>query len=80
MPLKRQFGFAFNPVPGAQARTIAHELGHGIFGLKHPFDEYNFPKGSTDLLMDYGTGTEFTHMDWQKMHAPGSGIYWVSRG
>ena len=74
MPLKRQFGFVFKHTQ--RARTIAHELGHGVFGLKHPFDEYNFAPGSTDLLMDYGNGTAFTHMDWQKMHAPGLQLYW----
>ncbi len=74
MPLKRQYGFAFNP--SEKARTIAHELGHGIFGLKHPFIEYSITQGSTDLLMDYGSGKQFTNMDWQKMHEPGLQLYW----
>ncbi len=73
MPLKRQYGFVFNA--SNTARTIAHELGHGIFGLEHPFTEYNSSQGSTDLLMDYGLGTAFTHMDWQKIHAPGLQLY-----
>ncbi|WP_299432838.1 fibronectin type III domain-containing protein [uncultured Aquimarina sp.] len=73
MPLKRQFGFIF---PGDdKGRTAAHELGHGVFGLEHPFTEYN-TTGTTDLLMDYGTGTILTHMDWEKLHAPGIQIYW----
>lgn len=73
MPLKRQYGFIFNQ--NSQVHTIAHELSHGIFGLKHPFTEYNTTKGATDLLMDYGDGTAFTHMDWEKMHAPGIQLY-----
>ncbi len=72
MPLKRQFGFIFDQKD--PAHTIAHELGHGIFGLEHPFIEYNTTQ-TTNLLMDYGTGTDFTHMDWEKMHAPGIQLY-----
>ena len=73
MPLKRQYGFVFNPTN--KSRTIAHELGHGIFGLEHPFTEYTIPQSTSDLLMDYGTGMVFTHMDWQKIHAPGLQLY-----
>ncbi len=73
MPLKRQYGFVFNQ--NKQERTIAHELGHGVFGLKHPFTEYNTKQGNTKLLMDYGTGTAFSHMDWQKLHEPGLQFY-----
>ena len=75
MPLKRQFGFVFNTNdPG---RIAAHEIGHGIFGLKHPYDQYNAKnsKGNTDYLMDTGSGTAFSHMDWQKLHAPGIQLY-----
>ncbi|CAL2094929.1 NAD(+)--protein-arginine ADP-ribosyltransferase [Tenacibaculum sp. 190524A05c] len=76
MPLKRQFGFVFKKDDAS--RTAAHELGHGIFGLKHPWDQYNdeSSKGKTDYLMDYGSGIEFSHMDWQKLHAPGIQLYW----
>jgi hypothetical protein len=74
MPLKGQYGFIFDHSTDIQ-RTIAHELGHGIFGLKHPFTEYNIKKGSTNLLMDYGTDNAFTHMDWQTIHAPGLQLY-----
>ncbi|WP_237275721.1 fibronectin type III domain-containing protein [Tenacibaculum ovolyticum] len=74
MPLKRQFGFVFTQKdPG---RIAAHEIGHGIFGLKHPWDQYNTKKGESTYLMDSGTsGTDFTHMDWQKLHAPGIQLY-----
>ncbi|CAL2075137.1 Fibronectin type III domain protein [Tenacibaculum sp. 190524A05c] len=76
MPLKRQFGFVFKKQNAG--KIAAHELGHGIFGLKHPWDQYNDEgsKTKTDYLMDYGGGTKFSHMDWQKLHAPGIQIYW----
>ncbi|MEY8862121.1 fibronectin type III domain-containing protein [Tenacibaculum singaporense] len=76
MPLKRQFGFVFTQQDAG--RISAHELGHGIFGLKHPFDQYNDSnsEAKTDYLMDYGSGTRFSHMDWQKLHAPGIQLYW----
>ncbi|WP_299182379.1 fibronectin type III domain-containing protein [uncultured Aquimarina sp.] len=73
MPLKRQFGFVF--AGDDKGRTAAHELGHGVFGLEHPFKKYN-TTGTTDLLMDSGSGVQLSHMDWEKMHAPGIQIYW----
>ncbi|MBA6156665.1 fibronectin type III domain-containing protein [Tenacibaculum sp. S7007] len=79
MPLKRQFGFVFTAQANTvtkQARTLAHELGHGIFGLKHTWDEYNFSQRATNFLMDYGTGTVLNHLDWKKLHAPGIQLYW----
>ncbi|CAL2079704.1 Fibronectin type III domain protein [Tenacibaculum sp. 190524A02b] len=79
MPLKRQFGFVFTRnanTPKKQVKTLAHELGHGIFGLKHPWDEYNFAESATNLLMDNGDGIVLSHLDWKKMHAPGIQIYW----
>lgn len=79
MPLKRQFGFTFigakkEEDKGSTYKTIAHELGHGVFGLQHPFTEYN-TTSPTNLLMDYDTGTELSHNDWQVMHAPGLQLY-----
>jgi hypothetical protein len=80
MPLKRQFGFIFSGAKdkeedkGSTSKTIAHELGHGVFGLQHPFTEYK-TINPTDLLMDYGTGAEFNHNDWQVLHAPGLQLY-----
>jgi hypothetical protein len=60
-------------------RTLAHELGHGIFGLQHPFTNYNTTV-ATDLLMDYGTGTALSHNDWEIMHAPGLQLYQFTQG
>ncbi len=73
MPLKRQYGFVFAPTK--PVKTIAHELGHGIFGLKHPWDTHSTSKGSTNWLMDNGEGTLLTHMDWKKIHAPALELY-----
>ena len=72
MPRGKQFGYLF---PGSNARTIAHEIGHGVFRLEHPFDrplrgqfeKYELPH----TLMDYGDGTEFSKLDWDAMHSPG---------
>ncbi|MAQ75873.1 MAG: hypothetical protein CL613_06030, partial [Aquimarina sp.] len=74
MPLKSQFGFVFGNQD--QARVIAHELGHGVFGIEHPFTEYGIAEGSTNLLMDYGGGSELNHLDWKQIHAPGLQLYW----
>ncbi|MCV9926829.1 fibronectin type III domain-containing protein [Flavobacterium sp. LS1R49] len=80
MPLKRQFGFIFSKATdkdedkGSTVKVIAHELGHGVFGLQHPFTEYKTTT-PTDLLMDYGTGAEFSHNDWQVLHASGLQLY-----
>ncbi|AUC76143.1 fibronectin type III domain-containing protein [Olleya sp. Bg11-27] len=70
MPLKGQYGFVFKQ--NNQAEVTAHELGHGVFGLQH-YEE----SGTEDFLMynTYPSGTEFTHMDWQTMHASGLQFY-----
>jgi hypothetical protein len=82
MPFNRQFGFVVVPVDGAGnvdaatlARTAAHELGHGIFSLRHTFSTKNFvtlPQGTTDNLMDYA-GTQATKLykyQWDYIHNP----------
>ncbi|QAR30360.1 hypothetical protein EQP59_02815 [Ornithobacterium rhinotracheale] len=50
MRLGGQFGFVYDQ----QARTIAHELGHGALRLEHPFKEFkNVAQGDMKTLMDY---------------------------
>ncbi len=82
MPLKGQNGFVFTGVTngseekkGSIIQTVAHELGHGIFGLEHPFSDLKTSESSTDWLMDYANGTTFNHMEWAKIHNPGFQLY-----
>ncbi|EZH72222.1 hypothetical protein ATO12_25140 [Aquimarina atlantica] len=75
MPLKSQFGYIFQSATD-DARTIAHELGHGVFGLEHPFAEYGTEEATTHFMMDYKGGTAFNHMDWKNIFAPGFKLYW----
>ncbi|MBG6132273.1 hypothetical protein IWQ47_005012 [Aquimarina sp. EL_43] len=75
MPLKSQFGYIFQSATD-DAITIAHELGHGVFGLKHPFQEYGTTEATTHFMMDYKGGTSFNHMDWKNIFAPGLKLYW----
>ncbi|KUJ60599.1 hypothetical protein AR687_17665 [Flavobacteriaceae bacterium CRH] len=70
MPLGGQYAFVFDN----SLKTAAHELGHGIFGLKHPFSSIEDSR-KTDLLMDYGTGTVLSHNDWDIIHSGGWKFY-----
>jgi hypothetical protein len=82
MPLKRQFGFVFAKSDGNKLRTLAHELGHGFFGLQHPSTTYNIPTNSGYLMdKDYSSvGILLTHNDWEIMHAPGLQLYQFTQG
>ena len=78
MPRGQHFGFVFrNAVrEDEMSRLIAHELGHGIFTLRHTFDrEYGAAQGSTNNLMDYGQGTELAAFQWNVMSYPA----WITR-
>jgi hypothetical protein len=76
MPRNRQAGFIFiEPHQGNAAefvKTLAHELGHGAFNLKHIFSEHGVPIGSTDNLMDYSSGTTLCKYQWDAIHHPQS--------
>ncbi len=52
----RSMGFVAS---GANMRTYAHELGHGVFGLEHTFPEIG--QSLSNNLMDYGDSTHLTH-------------------
>ena len=79
MPRSKSVGFIFldkNGSEEAMARTIAHELGHGAFQLRHTFaDERNtLPKGTTTNLMDYvpagqagADGTKLYKYQWDRV-------------
>ena len=72
MPRGKQFGYLFTLNNNDQAKTIAHEIGHGMFKLKHPSDGYNF---TTNLLnnnlMDGGSGINLSKYQWDQIHDPG---------
>ncbi|MDR1153841.1 MAG: hypothetical protein LBL04_03950 [Bacteroidales bacterium] len=82
MPRGCQFGYIFtgaitdagsgmskNDIIG---RTVAHELGHGTFKLRHTFDsEYRIAKATTENLMDYSWGRDLVKHQWDAIHAPG---------
>ena len=80
MPKKRQYGFVFDSIHHNDqelAATIAHELGHGLFHLKHTFETYpTLRKGSTDNLMDYGAGTKLHKYQWDFVHNPKAMLGW----
>lgn len=76
MPRKSRFGYIFtanSPNTNSLVRTIAHELGHGIFTLQHTFDaEYGKgTQGTTNNLLDYTeTGKELAAFQWNVMANP----------
>jgi len=74
MPKTRQWGFIFQAHTTGlenkpdEATTVAHELGHGVFALGHPFGKNpeNAPVADT-WLMDYAHGTELAYPNWAAM-------------
>ena len=71
MRLGGQYGFVYS----TNARTIAHELGHGIFKLEHPLKGKNADKGKTTALMDYNEGQDFFYRDWKQINDPKVKLY-----
>jgi len=78
MPQRQQYGFIF--MQGAVSittdltHTMAHELGHGIFGLDHIFSgAYGIKKGATYNLMDYTDKTPndaLSYHEWTQINRP----------
>jgi hypothetical protein len=62
MPYGRRYGFI---KAGSAAKTYAHELGHGSFGLQHTFP--TVAQGTTNNLMDYGSGKNLAGWQWDWM-------------
>ena len=60
MPFNTRFGFVYNVL---DFQTTAHELGHGTFSLRHPFDQFPLypkrPRGKPWKQMD-----TFNLMEW----------------
>jgi hypothetical protein len=77
MPRKSRFGYIFtgnSPNGKSLARTLAHELGHGLFTLQHSFDDEYGDKQSqneTANLMDYTVGaTKLVAFQWNIISNP----------
>ncbi len=71
MPLGKQFGYVYVN-NGATDRTVAHELGHGAFQLKHPFSSqgYGYSEKATNWLLDYGRDVKLPFVHWRSIHNP----------
>ncbi|MDR1203628.1 MAG: hypothetical protein LBL58_18625, partial [Tannerellaceae bacterium] len=77
MPHGKQFGYIFlSGISKNEAgHVIAHELGHGLWKLKHTFDD-SYGKtaaateGTTDNLMDYNKGAHLAKWQWDVMREP----------
>ena len=73
MPRKSRFGYLFSNDGEQLSKTIAHELGHGLFTLRHTFDSEYAGKKSQDTssnLMDYAKGTSLAAFQWNIMANP----------
>jgi hypothetical protein len=76
MPFNQNFGFIFvqNQSGAGLERTIAHELGHGAFGLLHTFHTYGheaqLDSATTDNLMDYAGGFHLFKYQWDEIYNP----------
>lgn len=77
MPRGKKFGYLFTKPHGGNAdkmaRTIAHELSHGAFNLKHTFDNsIGITQGTTSNLLDYNSGIALYKYQWDQIHDPGT--------
>lgn len=77
MPRNNQFAYLFTKKFDSASdlyTAAAHELGHGQFVLKHPFDKdygARIPQSDPFNLMSYGKGTQLAKWQWDQMHDPG---------
>lgn len=73
MPRGKQFGYIFMDKTSNTPRLIAHELGHGMFTLRHSFD-VNYSgdkfKSTTGNLMDYNNGEDLAVWQWNILAHP----------
>ncbi|MBT2160027.1 fibronectin type III domain-containing protein [Zobellia barbeyronii] len=75
MPKTRQWGYIFNAHTddalenkSSQNLVAAHELGHGVFKLPHPFQNDENKSGSGSYwLMDYNNGDQLPYAHWAAM-------------
>jgi hypothetical protein len=69
-----QFGFVFAGTATQEKinKTVAHELGHGVFTLEHAFDAKVGLPNEGDNLMDYSDkGTKLFKYQWDVIAKPG---------
>ena len=74
MPLGGQYGYVYK---SKDKNTPAHELGHGVFRLEHPWSNklIKTPQAATNLLMDYAGAAELSHFDWKQINDPKLKLY-----
>ena len=84
MPFRRNFGYIFmneggRLLSGVEVyHTVAHELGHGAFCLKHPWTEKGTSEGQTYSIMDYRNDLSnnlLYHYQWDEVHDPKSSLF-----
>lgn len=68
MPRGRGMGFVTR-ASLEDGHTLAHEIGHGAFGLEHTWHDDGPAQSTTDNLMDYSTGTQLTCSQWASIHS-----------
>ena len=69
MGLNNPYGFVFCGSSKPDAHTLAHELGHGLLVLEHPFGEDEGKAKSTLNLMDYSAPHGQSHfVQWKRIH------------
>jgi hypothetical protein len=71
MPRSKRFGFLFTAGSANKSIISAHELGHGLFNLRHTFDNYGYSQNELPQnLMDYSLGTNLFKFQWDLVHDP----------
>jgi hypothetical protein len=85
MPRAQQFGYIFTKGQSGkeQGLVAAHEVGHGLFQLRHTFDYSGIKQGALpDNLMDYSAGNQLSKLQWDLIHDPGLvfGLFETDKG
>lgn len=75
MPRSKPFGYLFDDVIKSSGTDygwlVAHELGHGLFTLRHSWNYTNGDKDKLkDNLMNYHSGNRLTKYQWHLLHNP----------
>jgi hypothetical protein len=78
MPLKAECAFLFinsSTNDAAAYHTIAHELAHGTFYLRHIEDEYKITTATNNLMDSYAGGNELWKPQWDWIGDPSFRLY-----